>query len=145
MSGEHDSVSTVIEPEVTEETQTRRMPPYNVVVLNDEDHTFEYVIEMLIKLFAHSLPRAKELTWEIHSRGRAIVYTTHKEKAELKRDQVLAYAQIPGSRDPPTRCGAISSRLSPAKTIAAHITTDRPLQLASGLARSSPSGQPASR
>jgi ATP-dependent Clp protease adaptor protein ClpS len=95
MSGEYDSVSTVIEPEVTEETKTRRMPPYNVVVLNDEDHTFEYVIEMLIKLFAHSLPRAKELTWEVHSRGRAIVYTTHKEKAELKRDQVLAYGADP--------------------------------------------------
>jgi ATP-dependent Clp protease adaptor protein ClpS len=95
MSGEQDSVSTVIEPEVAEETRTRRMPPYNVVVLNDEDHTFEYVIEMLIKLFAHSLPRAKELTWEIHSRGRAIVYTTHKEKAELKRDQVLAYGADP--------------------------------------------------
>jgi ATP-dependent Clp protease adaptor protein ClpS len=95
MSGEQDSVSTVIDPEVAEETRTRRMPPYNVVVLNDEDHTFEYVIEMLIKLFAHSLPRAKDLTWEIHSRGRAIVYTTHKEKAELKRDQVLAYGADP--------------------------------------------------
>ena len=95
MSGEQDSVSTVIDPEVAEETRTRRMPPYNVVVLNDEDHTFEYVIEMLIKLFAHSLPRAKDLTWEIHSRGRAIVYTTHKEKAELKRDQVLAWGPDP--------------------------------------------------
>ena len=73
MSGEYEAVTTVVEPEVTEETKTRRMPPYNVVVLNDEDHTFEYVIEMLIKLFAHTLPRAKELTWEIHSRGRAIV------------------------------------------------------------------------
>jgi ATP-dependent Clp protease adaptor protein ClpS len=95
MSGEQDSVSTVVEPEVTEETKTRRMPPYNVVVLNDEDHTFDYVIEMLVKLFAHTLPRAKELTWEVHSRGRAIVYTTHKEKAELKRDQVLAYGADP--------------------------------------------------
>ncbi len=95
MSGEYETTTTVVEPEVTEETKTRRLPPYNVVVLNDEDHTFEYVIEMLIKLFAHSLPRAKDLTWEIHSRGRAIVYTTHKEKAELKRDQVLAYGADP--------------------------------------------------
>ena len=53
------------------------------------------LIEMLIKLFAHSIPRAKELTWEIDSRGRAIVYTTHKEKAELKREQVLAYGADP--------------------------------------------------
>ena len=95
MSGDYESISTVIDPEVTEETRTRRIPPYNVVVLNDEDHTFEYVIEMLIKLFAHTIPRAKELTWEIHSRGRAIVYTTHKEKAELKREQVLAYGADP--------------------------------------------------
>ena len=52
MSGGYESVSTVVDPEVTEETRTRRIPPYHVVVLNDEDHTFEYVIEMLIKLFA---------------------------------------------------------------------------------------------
>jgi ATP-dependent Clp protease adaptor protein ClpS len=95
MPGEYESASTIVEPEVTEETRTRRLPPYNVVILNDEDHTFEYVIEMLIKLFAHATPKAKALTWEIHSRGRAIVYTTHKEKAELKRDQVLAYGADP--------------------------------------------------
>jgi ATP-dependent Clp protease adaptor protein ClpS len=95
MSGESEAVATVVEPEVENETRTRRLPPYNVVILNDEEHTFEYVIELLTKLFAHSLTRAKELTWEIHSRGRAIVYTTHKEKAELKRDQVLAYGADP--------------------------------------------------
>jgi ATP-dependent Clp protease adaptor protein ClpS len=95
MSGESETLTTVAEPEVENETRTRRLPPYNVVILNDEEHTFEYVIELLTKLFAHSLTRAKELTWEIHSRGRAIVYTTHKEKAELKRDQVLAYGADP--------------------------------------------------
>ena len=106
MSGDYESISTVIDPEVTEETRTRRIPPYNVVVLNDEDHTFEYVIEMLIKLFAHTIPRAKDLTWEIHSQGRAIVYTTHKEKAELKREQVLAYGADPrlGRSNGPLRC-----------------------------------------
>jgi ATP-dependent Clp protease adaptor protein ClpS len=95
MSVESESQSAVAEPEVEQETRTRRLPPYNVIILNDEDHTFHYVIELLIKLFAHSLPRAKELTWQIHTRGRAIVYTTHKEKAELKRDQVLAYGPDP--------------------------------------------------
>ena len=59
-----------------------------MIILNDEDHTFEYVIEMLIKLFAHSVTRAKDLTWQIHLRGKAIVYTTHKEKAELKCEQI---------------------------------------------------------
>ena len=76
-------------------TRTRRQPPYHVVIRNDEEHTFEYVIELLTKLFAHPLTTAEALTWRIHNAGRAIVYTTHKEKAELKRDQVLAYGADP--------------------------------------------------
>lgn len=76
-------------------TETQRQPPYNVIILNDEEHTFEYVIEMLTKLFGHPLPTAEELTARIHFTGRAVVYTTHKEKAELKRDQVLAYGPDP--------------------------------------------------
>jgi ATP-dependent Clp protease adaptor protein ClpS len=107
MSDVHDSDTAVAEPIVTTQTEprnqsqterstkTRRQPPYNVVVLNDEEHTFEYVIDLLVKLFRHSLPTAQELTWRIHSAGRAIVYTTHKEKAELKRDQILAWGPDP--------------------------------------------------
>ena len=76
-------------------TQTQRQPPYNVVILNDEEHTFDYVIDLLTKIFRHSLATAQELTWRIHTTGRAIVYTTHKEKAELKRDQVLAWGPDP--------------------------------------------------
>ena len=95
MPGEQQAASAVVEPEVTTEQQTRRLPPYNVVILNDEEHTFDYVIELLTRLFAHPLSTAKELTWKIHNSGRAVVYTTHKEKAELKRDQVLAYGPDP--------------------------------------------------
>lgn len=97
MPDEQGAASAVVqpEPEVVQESRTRRLPPYNVVILNDEEHTFEYVIELLIKLFAHSIPVAENLTWEIHNRGRAIVYTTHKEKAELKREQVVAYGADP--------------------------------------------------
>jgi ATP-dependent Clp protease adaptor protein ClpS len=76
-------------------TETQRQPPYNVVILNDEEHSFEYVIELLTKLFGHGLPTAEELTLRIHNTGRAVVYTTHKEKAELKREQVLAYGPDP--------------------------------------------------
>jgi ATP-dependent Clp protease adaptor protein ClpS len=95
MAGEQKATTTVVQPEVTTEPETRRLPPYNVVILNDEEHTFPYVIELLTKLFRHSLPKAEELTWRIHSSGRAIVYTTHKELAELKRDQVTAYGPDP--------------------------------------------------
>ena len=42
--------------------QTRRLPPYNVVILNDEEHTFPVRHRVLIKLFRHDLPKAEELT-----------------------------------------------------------------------------------
>ncbi|MBV8558816.1 MAG: ATP-dependent Clp protease adaptor ClpS [Planctomycetaceae bacterium] len=100
-----DNATAVAEPIITTQTAPRhkaesstrsqRQPPYNVVILNDEEHTFDYVIELLVKLFGHPLATAKELTWRIHTTGRAIVLTTHKEKAELKRDQVLAYGPDP--------------------------------------------------
>jgi ATP-dependent Clp protease adaptor protein ClpS len=105
MSDESESQSAVIEPIVATrvapkeraepETKTKQLPPYNVVILNDEVHTFDYVIELLAKLFGHSLAVAIELTFRIDLTGRAVVYTTHKEKAELKRDQVLAYGPDP--------------------------------------------------
>ncbi|MDR3621810.1 MAG: ATP-dependent Clp protease adaptor ClpS [Paludisphaera borealis] len=106
MSEEQGETSVAVEPEVVQETRTRRLPPYNVVILNDEEHTFEYVIELLTKLFANSLPTAEKLTLEIHHRGRAIVYTTHKEKAELKREQVVSYGADPrmAASKGPLRC-----------------------------------------
>jgi len=102
---DEDQATAVADPDVAtqtlpdsrteEETRTRRQPPYHVIILNDEEHTFDYVIELLTKLFSHPLAAAKELTWRIHSTGRAVVYTTHKEKAELKREQVVAYGPDP--------------------------------------------------
>ena len=45
------TVATLSEPKTTTTTATRRLPPYHVILLNDEEHTFEYVIELLAKLF----------------------------------------------------------------------------------------------
>jgi ATP-dependent Clp protease adaptor protein ClpS len=89
------TTKTAPENQTDQETRTKKLPPFNVVILNDEEHTFQYVIELLTKLFAHTHKAAVELTWRIHLSGRAVVYTTHKEKAELKRDQVLAYGPDP--------------------------------------------------
>lgn len=68
-----------------------QLPPWNVVLLDDDDHSYEYVIEMLGKLFAHPVERAMTMAKEVDSTGRVIVLTTHKERAELKRDQILTY------------------------------------------------------
>lgn len=71
--------------------KTRKLPPYNVVLLDDNDHTYDYVIEMLGKVFGYASERGMQLAKEVDSTGRVIVLTTHKELAELKRDQISGY------------------------------------------------------
>jgi ATP-dependent Clp protease adaptor protein ClpS len=89
------NVQTSPEAKPDEKTRTKRQPPYHVILLNDEEHTFEYVIELLVKIFGHAKPTAEGLTLRIHLAGRAVVLTTHRELAELKREQVLAYGPDP--------------------------------------------------
>jgi len=69
----------------------RHQPPYHVVLLDDDDHTYQYVVEMLGKLFGHNTSKAFMMAREVDTTGRVIVDTTTKERAELKRDQIHAY------------------------------------------------------
>jgi ATP-dependent Clp protease adaptor protein ClpS len=76
-----------------EDTRPRRQPRYEVVLWNDEDHTFEYVILMLLDLFGHPPEKGFQLAKQVDTEGRAIVLTTTLEHAELKRDQIHAYGK----------------------------------------------------
>jgi len=76
-------------PETTEEVKLQ--PPYNVILLNDDDHTYEYVIEMLGKLFGHPPEKAFLMAQEVDLTGRVVVFSGALERAELKRDQIHAY------------------------------------------------------
>jgi ATP-dependent Clp protease adaptor protein ClpS len=89
-----------------------KLPPYNVVLLDDDDHSYAYVIEMLGKLFGHSAEKAFRMAKEVDTTGRVIVLTTHKEMAELKRDQIAAYGadvRMASSK------GSMSSIIEPAE------------------------------
>src|SRR4051812_26958469 len=82
-------------PREKEEQKTKRQPPYNVVLLNDDDHSFDYVIAMLQQLFGHPREKGYQMAYEVHTRGRVIVATTSMERAELKRDQIHAFGPDP--------------------------------------------------
>jgi ATP-dependent Clp protease adaptor protein ClpS len=62
-----------------------------VILLDDDDHTYDYVMEMLMVLFQHSLEDAYRMALEVDGKGRVIVDTTTKERAELKQDQIHRY------------------------------------------------------
>ena len=71
----------------------KKQPPYHVILFDDDDHTYEYVIGMLRKLFGHAEERAFQLASEFDNRGRVILDTTSLERAELKRDQISAFGR----------------------------------------------------
>jgi ATP-dependent Clp protease adaptor protein ClpS len=72
-------------------SRPQKQPRYHVVLWNDDDHTYQYVIAMLQQLFGHPPERGFQLAKEVDAEGRVIVLTTTREHAELKRDQIHAF------------------------------------------------------
>src|SRR5438874_8615811 len=66
-------------------------PLYRVVLLDDNDHTYDYVIEMLQKIFIFSLDQAYRHAEEVDRAGRTVLITCELREAEFARDQVQAY------------------------------------------------------
>ena len=53
---------------------TDTLDAYRVVLFNDEEHSFDEVITQIIKATQCSRQKAEQCTWEVHTRGRSIVY-----------------------------------------------------------------------
>lgn len=112
------SDTALLEPEVKTEKKeksdqrTKKQPPFHVILLNDDDHSFEYVIRMLRSLFGHPEERGYQMAYEVHTRGQVIVDTTSKERAELKRDQIMAFGADPNI---PRCAGSMSAIIEPAE------------------------------
>lgn len=85
--------------------------PWSVILLDDDDHTYDYVVHMMQRLFGHPVEAAYVIAKAVDSQGRAVCFTTHKELAELKRDQILAFgADALSSRS----AGSMSAVIEPA-------------------------------
>jgi ATP-dependent Clp protease adaptor protein ClpS len=69
------------EPDVDETPAEDR--PWIVLVWNDPINLMSYVTFVLQKLFGYSLEKAEALMLDVHEKGRAVVSTGTKEKAEL--------------------------------------------------------------
>ena len=112
---EHNTSSSQVEtpkPQPRNKQKPRKLPPYNVVLLDDNDHSYEYVIVMLRVLFGHTEQMGYKLATQVDTAGRAIVMTTHRELAELKRDQIHAYG---ADEYVATSKGSMSALIEPAE------------------------------
>ena len=75
------------------DTKRRKQPRYHVVLWDDNDHSYGYVIMMLRALFGHDRSTGMKMAQAVDSHGRVICMTTTKEHAELKRDQIRAFGR----------------------------------------------------
>jgi len=48
--------------------------PAKVILFNDEIHSFEEVIGQIIKAVGCDTSKAETLTWEVHTKGKAMVF-----------------------------------------------------------------------
>jgi ATP-dependent Clp protease adaptor protein ClpS len=66
-------------------------PMFNVVLIDDNDHTYEYVIEMLMGIFGHKREKAFHMALTVDYTGRVVVFTGEKKAAESKRNEIMSY------------------------------------------------------
>ena len=83
----------VVTPACEEKRDVKKQPRYNVILWDDDDHSYDYVIGMMRKLFGHSIDRGFVIARQVDSSGKAICLTTTMEHAELKRDQIHAFGK----------------------------------------------------
>jgi ATP-dependent Clp protease adaptor protein ClpS len=92
-------------------TQQELAPLWHVVLLDDNDHTYDYVIEMLERLFCKTRVEAFNHAVEVDTTGRTIVMTCEKGAAEFAQRQIHGYGADP--RMPKCK-GSMSAVIEPA-------------------------------
>lgn len=69
---------------------TETLPPWNVLLHNDNDNEMGFVIESLCRFVRLSVPAATRCTMEAHKKGVSLVLSTHREHAELVAEQLTS-------------------------------------------------------
>ncbi|MDO4574703.1 MAG: ATP-dependent Clp protease adaptor ClpS [Planctomycetia bacterium] len=97
----HEAVLEETQTQEQKKTRTspkeefKKQPKYQVILWNDDDHSFTYVIVMMKKLFGYTETRGGIIALRVHKCGKATVGVFSLEVAELKRDQIHAFGPDP--------------------------------------------------
>jgi ATP-dependent Clp protease adaptor protein ClpS len=84
---------TVARPDLDEDVRARlrALPPYKVVVLDCQCHSFDDVEVALCQILPRmTRAKAHQHAWEIHTTGASVVARAPKERAELYHEQLAA-------------------------------------------------------
>lgn len=105
-----DDTSTVTVVTDKEKPERKHQPKYNVVLIDDNEHTYDYVICMLGRVFGFNKIKSFKMACEVDQSGRVILLTTTLEHAELKQQQIHAFGPDPHI---PTCKGSMTAVLEP--------------------------------
>ena len=84
--GERGGTATITRPE-TAPPKVDRLPPWKVLLHNDDVNEAGYVVEAIMELTALEPQAALLRMVEAHKTGVALLVTTHREHAELLAEQ----------------------------------------------------------
>lgn len=88
----------VVLPEVLEETEVEEKTPggpWKVVLWDDDEHTYDYVIEMLMEICNMTIEKAYYHALEVDTEKRTIVFTGELEHAEYIHERIITYGPDP--------------------------------------------------
>jgi len=86
----------IVKPKIQVKTNIRPPSLFNVIYINDNVTTMEFVVESLKNIFHHSEETALELTHKIHEEGSSVVSTLPYEIAEQKGVEATLLARNNG-------------------------------------------------
>lgn len=85
------ATETVQTPDTLTRTREERDLPWNVVVHNDPVNLMNYVTRVFRLVFGFPREKAERHMLEVHERGRSIVWSGSREKAEFYVQQLHAH------------------------------------------------------
>lgn len=81
-----------VEPEELTRIRAKLLPPYKVILFNDDHNGMDYVVAVLLRLINHlTPPEAIEIMLTAHLTGSAVVVVCPKENAEYYQERLLGY------------------------------------------------------
>lgn len=70
--------------------QSRPLPPFSVVLHNDDVNEMDFVVRAIVELARVPTAQALECMFEAHEEGQAVVLRTHREHAELVCESLVS-------------------------------------------------------
>lgn len=92
-----DDLSLQKKPGVIEkpsvEVEVEESHPWKLILFNDDIHTFDEVINQLIKALRCNTHKAEELTLQVHNKGKAVVFEGTFEEC-FEKNSILLEIQL---------------------------------------------------